>query len=129
MKKTVIVFDGYCVLCNNYVAWLAKKDTHKSIWFTTFNSNFIKVNYPALELDNTLYVLTEEGDILKKSRAIKHVLNKLPLNFLFRLIVHLIPLFVSNFFYSLVASKRYKIFGKYESCQMPSSLLKERILE
>ena len=69
MGKIIIVFDGFCVLCNKYVAWLAKKDVNKSVRFTDFNSNFIKENYPSLKLGNTLYVISDDQQVLEKSKC------------------------------------------------------------
>lgn len=129
MGKIIIVFDGFCVLCNKYVAWLAKKDVNKSVRFTDFNSNFIKENYPRLKLGNTLYVISDDQQVLEKSKAVKYILEQLKIAFLVRLFLHFSPEILSNFFYNLVASNRYNIFGKYDSCPMPSPLVKDRILE
>ena len=129
MGKIIIVFDGFCVLCNKYVAWLAKKDVNKSVRFTDFNSNFIKENYPSLKLGNTLYVISDDQQVLEKSKAVKYILEQLKIAFLVRLCLHFSPVILSNFFYNLVASNRYNIFGKYDSCPMPSTLVKDRILE
>ena len=41
----IIVFDGYCVLCDNFVKWIAKKDKYNKIHFTTFESDYINKNY------------------------------------------------------------------------------------
>jgi predicted DCC family thiol-disulfide oxidoreductase YuxK len=40
----------------------------------------------------------------------------------------LIPFFIRDFFYSLVASNRYRIFGQKDTCRIPSAGEKERFL-
>ena len=63
MKKVIVVFDGFCVLCNNYTSWLSKNNTDKNIYFTNFESKYIKDRYPKLKLGNTVIVINEKNDI------------------------------------------------------------------
>ena len=37
MEKVIVVFDGFCVLCNNYVRWVSKRNPSKNIYFTNFD--------------------------------------------------------------------------------------------
>ena len=57
----IIVFDGYCILCNKYVRWISKRNPSKNIYFTNFNSVFIKEKYPNLKLGNTVFVIKNNG--------------------------------------------------------------------
>jgi predicted DCC family thiol-disulfide oxidoreductase YuxK len=42
---------------------------------------------------------------------------------------HVIPGFLRNVFYRLVARNRYRVFGKYESCMMPDPKDRDKFLE
>ena len=73
MKKTIIVFDGYCILCSNFVSFITKLDNDDEFRFTTFESEFISNNYPKISgaessmtrsistQDNKYYLLLEAG--------------------------------------------------------------------
>ena len=54
-----------------------------------------------------------------ESEAIKHILKDLGKFYLLRLVLDLTPIFLSNFFYKIIANNRYKIFGKKDKCELP----------
>ncbi|MAV66041.1 MAG: hypothetical protein CND26_00660 [Bacteroidetes bacterium MED-G13] len=124
----IIVFDGFCVLCNKYVVWVFKRNPSKNIYFTNFNSVFIKEKYPNLKLGNTVFVIKNNGEILTKSQAIKHCIKYLEINLIFKYMLFFTPNFFLNFLYDLIARNRYNIFGKYNECTIPNSIESSNIL-
>ena len=128
MKKNIVVFDGYCVMCSKYVLWLMQRNKIKNIYFTHFESRFIKDNYPYLKLGNTVFVINENEEILVRSKAIKHCINQTDLNFISKFLFNLIPSFILDIFYLVISKIRYKIFGRKQSCSFPNELISERIL-
>ena len=128
MKKNIVVFDGYCVMCSKYVLWLMQRNKIKNIYFTHFESRFIKDNYPYLKLGNTVFVINENEEILVRSKAIKHCINQTDLNFISKFLFNLIPSFLLDIFYMVISKIRYKIFGKKQTCSYPNQLISERIL-
>ena len=128
MKKNIVVFDGYCVMCSKYVLWLMQRNKIKNIYFTHFESRFIRENYPYLKLGNTVFVINENEEILVRSKAIKHCINQTDLNFISKFLFNLIPSFILDIFYIVISKIRYKIFGKKHICSYPNQLISERIL-
>ena len=128
MGKTVIVFDGFCILCNRYISWISKKDRNNQLYFTTFESNYIKNNHPHLKLENTVFVITNQNAILQKSRAITHCLLKIYSHPVIRFILNIIPTALSDIVYDLISKRRYLWFGKYEQCKPPSQIVRSRFL-
>ena len=128
MKKNIVVFDGYCVMCSKYVLWLMQRNKIKNIYFTHFESRFIKDNYPYLKLGNTVFVINENEEILVRSKAIKHCINQTDLNFISKFLFNLIPSFILDIFYMVISKIRYKIFGKKQTCGYPKQLIIDRIL-
>jgi len=116
LNKEMIIYDGICVLCNNVVKWLIKKDKHNLFLISNLQSKFIKKNFPDLKKFNSVAVIQIDGEILYKSKAIKHILKRLNKLMLFRILLNLSPLFISNLFYDTVSKIRYSLFGKYDSC-------------
>ena len=128
MKKNIVVFDGYCVMCSRYVLWLMQRNKIKNIYFTHFESRFIKDNFPYLKLGNTVFVINENEEILVRSKAIKHCINQTDLNFILKFLFNLIPSFILDIFYIVISKIRYNIFGKKQTCSYPNQLISERIL-
>lgn len=131
MKKKneiIIVFDGFCILCNNYTSWLSKNNPDKNIYFTNFESRYIKKEYPNLKLANTVIVINEKNDILTKSNAIKHCINYIRINNIIKSIINITPNFIIDIFYDLIAKNRYRLFGKNDSCQVPKNINDKNIL-
>jgi len=128
MEKIIVVFDGFCVLCNNYVSWVSKRNPSKNIYFTNFDSNYMKNNYPQLKLGDTIFIITEGNQILERSQAIKYCLKYVKLNYFLKTIIKLSPNFLLDIFYRLIAKNRYFLFGKLDVCSIPDDVNQENIL-
>ena len=128
MEKIIIVFDGFCVLCNNYVRWVSKRNPSKNIYFTNFDSNYIKNNYPQLKLGDTIFIISEENKILQRSDAIKYCFKFIKLNYFLKSLIRISPNFILDIFYRLIASNRYFLFGKLDVCSIPDDVNQENIL-
>ncbi len=128
MEKIIIVFDGFCVLCNNYVRWVSKRNPNKNIYFTNFESEYIKKNYSELNLGDSVFIITEGNQILERSQAIKYCLKYVKLNYFLKTIIKLSPNFLLNIFYRLIAKNRYFLFGKLDVCSIPDDVNHENIL-
>ena len=124
----VIVFDGYCVLCDNFVKWIAKKDKDHKIHFTTFESDYINKNYSEIKLKNSVVVINSKKIFFKKSEAVILCLKTIDYNKTLIAILEIIPKTILDIGYSLVAFLRYKIFGKKKICSLPNTIISEKIL-
>ncbi len=45
------------------------------------------------------------------------------------IVFSVLPLFITDFFYDVIARNRYKWFGKKDSCMIPSPEIRSRFLE
>ena len=128
MQKVIIVFDGFCVLCNNYVRWVSKRNPSKNIYYTNFDSNYIKSNYPKLKLGDTIFIIRHDNEILEKSEAIKYCFKYIRLNYFLKTLVRVSPNFLLDIFYRIIATNRYRLFGKLDVCSIPNDISQENIL-
>ena len=128
MQKVIIVFDGFCVLCNNYVRWVSKRNPSKNIYYTNFHSNYIKSNYPKLKLVDTIFIIRHDNEILEKSEAIKYCFKYIRLNYFLKTLVRVSPNFLLDIFYRIIATNRYRLFGKLDVCSIPNDISQENIL-
>ena len=127
-NEIIIVFDGFCILCNNYTSWLSKNNLIKIFISQILKADILKKEYPNLKLANTVIVINEKNDILTKSKAIKYCINYVRINIMIKSIINITPNFIIDIFYDLIAKNRYRLFGKNDSCQVPKNINDKNIL-
>tara|TARA_S200000501_G_C20700684_1_gene689373 strand:+ start:551 stop:886 length:336 start_codon:yes stop_codon:yes gene_type:complete len=111
------------------VRWVSKRNHSKNIYFTNFDSRFINKNYPNLKLRDTLFIITDKNQILERAEAIKYCLKFISFNTTLKSLIKILPNFFLDIFYRLIASNRYRLFGKLEVCSMPGDIDNEKILD
>ncbi|TAE74701.1 MAG: thiol-disulfide oxidoreductase DCC family protein [Bacteroidetes bacterium] len=131
MKKNIILFDGVCNLCNGAVKFIIQQDRKKKFQFASLQSKtgqkyLEQFNLSTKNFDS--FILIENEKCYLKSTAALKVCQKLSGFWLFLYVFIIIPPFIRNFLYDIVAKNRYRFFGKNESCLMPTQELKERFL-
>jgi predicted DCC family thiol-disulfide oxidoreductase YuxK len=129
--KKIIVFDGVCILCNSFVQFILKKDKRKQFYFTTAQSDFVKEQLKtnpmkANAMDSVLYV--KNGKVFTESTAALNIFSDLGGLWKLLSIFKLIPPFIRNAVYRFIAKRRYRVFGKLDTCMMPPSEWKSRFL-
>jgi predicted DCC family thiol-disulfide oxidoreductase YuxK len=129
--KKIIVFDGVCILCNSFVQFILKKDKRKQFYFTTAQSDFVKEQLKpnpmkANAMDSVLYV--KNGKVFTESTAALNIFSDLGGIWKLLSIFNLIPPFIRNAVYRFIAKRRYRVFGKLDTCMMPPSEWKSRFL-
>lgn len=128
----VILFDGYCNLCNGAVQFTIKRDRKNIFRFASLQSDFATKALTSFDLEpnqGDSFILLEDGKVYQRSTAALRVVKKLnglwPLLYAFIII----PRFIRNGIYNFIAKNRYRWFGKQESCWVPTSELKARFLD
>lgn len=129
--KKIIVFDGVCILCNSFVQFILKRDKRKQFYFTTAQSDFVKEQLKtnpmkANAMDSVLYV--KNGKVFTESTAALNIFSDLGGIWKLLSIFKLIPPFIRNAVYRFIAKRRYRVFGKLDTCMMPPSEWKSRFL-
>ena len=127
-KKDIVVFDGVCVLCNRFFNWLIKNDKDEKFMYTNFQSDFSKKNNLKLKDINSVAVIKTNGEKIYKVQAVYYILKKIDRYFIVRILLKLLPLFLTNICYDLIANLRYRIFGKYETCIIPNENVRKNFI-
>ena len=130
-KKHIIFFDGVCNLCNGAVDFIIKRDDNYQFIFESLQSPIAdqilgKSHSKSLEY---IIVKTSAGELLSKSEAVFFISKRINGFTKLILIFSILPLSITDFFYSLIARYRYKLFGKRNTCRMPNPDDKFRFLE
>jgi len=130
-NKSLLLFDGVCNLCNSSVQFILLRDKKDRFRFASLQSdygqNLLREHNLPTESFNSL-VLVENDKVYKKSTAALRIARKLkglwPLLFAFIII----PPFIRNFVYDIIAKNRYRWFGKKEECMLPRPEWKQKFL-
>lgn len=128
--KQLVLFDGECRFCNRAITFIMDRDPNMHFQFAHLSSKtglkyFQDLNIPT-EVDSLILIqgnkyFTESTAALKIS---KHLNKGWPL--MYGLII--VPKFVRNFMYRLIANHRYTLFGTAKACQIPNEKDRQRFL-
>ena len=128
----VILFDGICNLCNRLVHFVIKRDKNNIFKFASLQSNYgtALLTHFHIPLNSFETIILYDGkDIYFKSNAIIKILSSLGRQWKVVLIFKIIPEIIRNFFYDLIAKRRYKLFGKRDSCIIPNPEEKAKFMD
>ncbi len=127
----VVLFDGICNLCNGIVRFIIKHDPEAYFKFASLQSDFSKKYAPAVNKKGNKWrslILVEKGNLYYRSTAALKITRHLSGGWKFLTLFIIIPRFVRDGVYNLIAQKRYKWFGKRKECMAPDPGLKKRFL-
>lgn len=129
--KKLILFDGVCNFCNFWVNFIISRDKKDLFRFASLQSEVGKtiLNYLNLSTENfDTFVLIEGKHFYFKSTAALKVLKNINgwLKVLYPLI--LLPKFLRDSVYNLIAKNRYKIFGRSDTCRIPTESEKAKFI-
>ena len=128
----VIIFDGVCNFCHSSVNFIIKQDKKKVFHFAALQSEagqklLEEYDLPKKEFES--FVLIDDGKFYQKSSAGLKVYGKLPWYWKWTQLFWIVPKFIRDGIYDLIAKNRYKWFGKKEQCMLPTPDVKERFLQ
>ena len=126
----IIFFDGVCNLCNRSVQFVIKRDKEGIFRYASLQSASGQqiLNEYSLPQDHfNSFILFDNGKIYTRSDAALRVSSQLK-GWKWTRVFRIVPRFVRDAVYNLIARNRYKWFGKREECMLPKPEWKERFL-
>jgi len=128
----ILFYDGVCGLCDRLVQFVLRRDRRARFRFAALQSDVATQTLGHFgknpdDLD-TVYVLTDDGRLLSKARAIFFALAQLGFPWSLVAIFGVLPTVVVDWFYDRVAKNRYRLWGKRDSCRLPSADERARFL-
>lgn len=127
----IVLFDGVCKLCSGWARFLIKHDKKRIIKLTTVQSQAGQkiLDWYGLPLDHFETMIYLEGDkIYTQSDAFFKVVAQLPMPWPLLSVFRIIPPFIRNWLYDRIALNRYSLFGKYDTCLLPTKDHESRFL-
>lgn len=129
--KHIILFDGICNLCNGFVLFIIRRDKKGIFKFASLQSETGQQMLLRLGLEKNAFksfVLIHGDKYYLKSTGILKMLRELKGFWRIFYVFILVPRFIRDFVYDMIAKSRYKIFGKQETCMIPTPELQNRFL-
>ncbi|AWB26455.1 thiol-disulfide oxidoreductase DCC family protein [Halococcoides cellulosivorans] len=128
----VVLFDGVCNLCNAVVQFILPRDPEGVFRFASLQSAVGQSVSEAYELPTEAFdsvVLVEDGDCYTRSDAALRILRRL--GGVYRLLSYarVVPRPIRDAVYDLVATYRYRVFGRREACARPPEDAESRFLD
>ena len=130
MDKPVVLFDGVCNLCTGSIQFILKRDKEKKFLFSSLQSNFgqsLLKKFGLLPDTYNSFILYQDGNIHTRSTAALKMFQQLK-GWKWVKIFWIIPRFIRDAIYNLIAKNRYRWFGKKNECWVPTKELLSRFL-
>ena len=131
----IVLFDGYCALCNDSIRFILRHESEVKLRFaplqTVIGNHFQKKLEKNIKINSIIvieFINQKEWKFYLRSDAT--ILLAKYLKFPWRLLryIKFIPKYLRDVSYDFVANNRYRIWGKYDSCRIPTEVDSRRFI-
>lgn len=127
--QNIIFFDGYCGLCNGFINFIMKIDKRHVFCFSPLQSEYARQHLPPEWVSDLKTVIVQiGGEQFRKSAAVIAIFDLIGPPWSWLSVAGIMPEGWLNVTYDLVAQNRYQIFGKKDSCRLPTTEEKKRFI-
>ena len=122
--ERVVLFDGECKLCNGWAKFLIRHDRSQRFRLASVQSAqgqalLAWFGLPTERFDTM--ALIEDSHLRVRSDALLRIVAHLPGPWRALALLRLIPRPLRDWCYDRIALNRYRLFGRYDSCLLPSA--------
>lgn len=129
--RPVIVFDGQCVFCSAWARLVLRFDRRGVFRLLPAQTPLGDALYRHYGLDPDHYetnILIENGVARFKADGSMRMASLLGFPFVLANVFRILPRAVADALYDLVATNRYRLFGRSEVCYIPDARHADRVL-
>ena len=118
----IVLFDGVCNFCATSVQFIIRHDKTNSLKFSSLQSALGQELLTKYNMSKDLegVVFIENNKAYFKSAAAFKIVRYFGGFWRILNVFSILPLFVTDFGYDIIAKNRYRWFGKKDSCMIPS---------
>lgn len=128
--RNIVFFDGVCGFCNAAVDTLIRLDDDEILRFAPIQGETAQGILPVERRENVDTICYWDGErLFVRTRALLEIAKALGGFWLVFYPLVVIPASWRDAAYDWFAARRYKWFGKKESCRMPSPEERARFLD
>jgi len=127
----IVFFDGVCNFCNYWVNFAIKRDKKKKLRFSPIQGETAATLLATYQLSPTALstvILIDNGKVYTQSSAALRISKYLAGGWKLVYGLMILPKFIRDFFYNIIARNRYRWYGKKETCMIPTPEVRERFL-
>ncbi len=135
LPERLILFDGVCAVCDATMRWIMEHDPDGRFHYAPLQgptAAAIRQAHPQLpsDIDSIVFVTRRGGTerLAWHSTAIAQIAAELPSPWSWLSLIRWIPRPLRDLGYRAFAAIRYRVFGKLDSCRIPSESEAERFL-
>lgn len=127
----VMLFDGVCNFCNRSVRFVMRHDRRDYFRFAALQSEAgerlqHEYGFDATQLDT--FILIENGRAYERSTAALRLMRRLAFPYSLAGYLTIVPRPIRDFFYDQFARRRYRWFGRRDTCMVPTEKQRARFL-
>jgi predicted DCC family thiol-disulfide oxidoreductase YuxK len=129
--RHLIVFDGVCVLCSGFAKAVARLDRRDRFRFATAQSPLGEALFKHFGLPTDAYetnLVIVDGVGYQRMESLVATMRALGWPWRAASLAMLLPMPVRDWIYRRIASNRYALFGKKDSCEIPDGRLRSRLI-
>jgi predicted DCC family thiol-disulfide oxidoreductase YuxK len=129
--RPLIVFDGVCVLCSGFARFVVRQDRQAQFRFTAAQSPLGQSLFRHYGLETVNYetnLLVVDGRAFGKLAAVCGIMRRLGGWWRLAGVLRFVPPGIGNWLYDRVARNRYRLFGRSETCIVPSADWRDRMI-
>ncbi len=130
-SERLVLFDGVCGLCDRLVQWLIDHDPEARLRFAPLQgatAAALREAHPELPATIDTLVFVEQGKISLRSTAVFAIARHLPSPWSSVRVLGVLPRWFTDLGYRAVAAVRYRIWGRFDACRLPTSDRQSRFL-
>lgn len=133
VRPPIILFDGVCNLCNGAVQFIIKRDKARYFRFASLQGEtgrrLLDRHFPDAGSRPDSMMLVEGDSVFTHSDAVLRITRRLGPGWAILSLFRVIPRPIRDFVYRRIAKHRYRLFGKQETCMIPSPDLKHLFVD
>jgi predicted DCC family thiol-disulfide oxidoreductase YuxK len=132
----VLLYDGLCGFCDGTVQFILRHDRRGTLRFATLQGDFARgviSRHPELDGVDSLVLVERDAagveQVSVRSNGALHVARYLGGAWHLARVTAIVPRFIRDAAYDGFARIRYRVFGRHDSCPIPSPEQRARFID
>jgi predicted DCC family thiol-disulfide oxidoreductase YuxK len=135
----LVLYDGVCGLCDRFVQFLLRADRHDRLRFAALQgplgAQILQAHRRSADGLSTVIVVRDydphstSQTLLDRSDAALFALGEMGGFYVVFKALRVVPGFLRNGVYDLIARSRYRIFGRLDACAIPTPATRAKFLD
>ena len=136
IDRPVLLYDGLCGFCDGTVQFILRHDRRGTLRFATLQGDFARdviARHPEVAGVDSLVFIEPDGaageNVYVRSEGALRVARYLGGAWRLARIVAIVPRVLRDWAYDAFARIRYRVFGKHDSCPVPTPEQRARFID